>query len=52
MLLKPLETMPVVQKEDDMNKHLEFINGQWCIKGKFTTDESQAYIGSWYDFDK
>ena len=56
------EITPIIMDEVhemiDMDGCIPLVkDGKWGlvhfdIKGKFTTDESQAYIGSWYDFEK
>jgi hypothetical protein len=48
----PVYDRMVIRSEEYVEVWLNGVQGWLDIKGKFTTDESQAYIGSWYDFEK
>lgn len=47
----PVYDRMVISSEAYVDVWLNGVQGWLDINGQFTTDESQAYIGSWYDID-
>ena len=52
LYVEPIYDEMEIWSEEYVKVWLNGVQGWLDIKGKFTTDESQAYIGSWYDFEK
>lgn len=48
----PVYDRMVIRSEEYVEVWLNGVQGWLDINGQFTTNESQAYIGSWYDFEK
>ena len=48
----PIYDKMVICSEEYVEVWLNGVQGWLDINGPFTQDESKAYIGSWYDFDK
>lgn len=48
----PIYDKVLISSEEYVKVWLNGVQGWLDIKGDFTQEESKAYIGSWYDFDK
>ena len=48
----PIYDKMEIRSEEYVKVWLNGVQGWLDNKGQFTTEESQAYIGSWYDFEK
>ena len=48
----PIYDKMLISSEEYVKVWLNGVQGWLDIKGNFTQDESKAYIGSWYDFEK
>ena len=52
LYVEPIYDKMEIWSEEYVKVWLNGVQGWLDIKGQFTTEESQAYIGSWYDFEK
>lgn len=50
--VEPIYDRMEIRSEEYVKVWLGDVQGWLDINGHFTQDESQAYIGSWYDFEK
>ena len=50
--VEPIYDRMEICSEEYVRVWLDDLQGWLDINGHFTRDESQAFIGSWYDFEK